>query len=51
MNNQLFFRPPPAHGGANVRLGSYRPESRAYGNFDHQQAIYTNRHGNILVFN
>jgi hypothetical protein len=44
-----FFRPPSAHGGASARLGSHRPESRAYGNFDHQQAIYTNRHGNLLV--
>jgi hypothetical protein len=45
----LFFRPPSAHGGVSARLGSHRPESRAYGNFDHQQAIYTNRHGNLLV--
>jgi hypothetical protein len=42
-------RPGSAHGGASVRLGPYRPESRAYGNFDHQQAIHTNRHGNLLV--
>ncbi|CAF0934666.1 unnamed protein product [Rotaria sp. Silwood1] len=41
-------RPGSAHGGVNARLGSHRPESRAYGNFDHQQAIYTNRHGNLL---
>ncbi|CAF2074940.1 unnamed protein product [Rotaria magnacalcarata] len=46
--------PPSAHqyqGSArpgSARLGSYRPTSKAYGNFDHQQAIYTNRHGNIL---
>ncbi|UJR27934.1 hypothetical protein I4U23_009194 [Adineta vaga] len=41
-------RPPSAQGGVSARLGSHRPESRAYGNFDHQQAIYTNRHGNRL---
>ena len=47
----IFFnlRPASAHGHSSARLGSYRPESRAYGNFDHQQAIYTNRHGNLLV--
>jgi hypothetical protein len=45
----FLFRPASAHGGVNARLGSHRPESRAYGNFDHQQAIYTNRHGNVLV--
>ncbi|CAF1445397.1 unnamed protein product [Didymodactylos carnosus] len=27
---------------------SYRTESRAYGNFDHNAAIYTSRHGNQL---
>lgn len=43
------FRPPSAYGDGRARLGSHRPESRAYGNFDHQQAIYTNRHGNLLV--
>ena len=42
-------RPASGRGAANGRLGSYRPESRAYGNFDHQQAIHTNRHGNLLV--
>ncbi|CAF0781352.1 unnamed protein product [Adineta steineri] len=41
-------RPSTAQGGVSARVGSYRPESRAYGNFDHQQAIYTNRHGNAL---
>jgi len=46
----FLFRPASAHGGGSARLGSHRPESRAYGNFDHQQAIYTNRHGNLLVF-
>jgi hypothetical protein len=45
----FFFRPPSAQGGVSARLGSHRPESRAYGNFDHQQAIHTNRHGNLLV--
>jgi len=45
----LLFRPASAHGGVSARLGSHRPESRTYGNFDHQQAIYTNRHGNLLV--
>lgn len=45
----VHFRPASAHGGGSARLGSHRPESRAYGNFDHQQAIYTNRHGNLLV--
>jgi hypothetical protein len=45
----ISFRPASAHGGGTARLGSYRPESRAYGNFDHQQAIHTNRHGNQLV--
>ena len=42
-------RPASAHGNHSARIGSHRPESRAYGNFDHQQAIYTNRHGNLLV--
>lgn len=45
----LFSRPGSAYGDASARLGSHRPSSRAYGNFDHQQAIYANRHGNLLV--